>query len=286
MRTDLLLLLLAAPLMLAGCPDPVDDDDSAAAADDDDDVIEAQSCPNDASNPSAPPAGEWLEVPGWSTPGDGTADREVWLHASGGATDGAPLVIFLTGRTAPTQAGIEEQIADLLALRGWADAGGWIAAVPLPGPAEMDSLGWYVGSQDDLDYFAAALDAIEDAYAVDRNRIHIVGWAEGGRIALYLAHAFSERIASVVDFAGPSPWANPPALPWPRPVPAMFVHGPGDGLVPLSAVEEAAAIFEEAGAPVHTWYDYPVGHEWDPSVGGQLQVEIARFLGLYCLTPQ
>ena len=284
MRTHLLLPLLVAAL-LAGCPDTNDDDD--VATDDDDGAIEAQSCPNDASTPTAPPAGEWLDVPGWSTPGDGSADREVWLHSSGSAGSGAPLILFLTGRTAPTQAGIEQEVADLLALRDWADAGAWIAAVPLPGPAEMDNLGWYVGSPDDLDYFAAALDAVEDAYAVDRNRIHLVGWGEGGRIALYLAQAFSERIASVIDFAGPSPWAaDPPALPWPRPVPAMFIHGPSDALVPLAAVEEAAAVFEAAGAPVHTWYDYPVGHEWDPSIGGELQLEIARFLGLYCLSPE
>ena len=101
-----------------------------------------------------------------------------------------------------------------------------------------------------------------------------------------ICRAFSLRVATVVDFAGPSPWAaDPPPLPWPRPVPGMFIHGPGDALVPLSAVEDAAAVFEAAGAPVHTWYEYPTGHQWDPSVGGDLQVEIARFVGLYCLAP-
>ena len=284
MRT--LHLLLAIPLLLlAGCPDGNRDDDDDVT--DDDDAVEPQACPLDASAPSAPADGEWLEVDGWSTPGDGIADWEVWVHADEAPAIGAPLVLFLTGRTPTTREGIEDEIAALLALRDWAGASGWIAAVPLPGPAEMDSLGWYVGSQDDLDGFAATLDTLEDSFAVDRNRIHLVGWGEGGRIAQYLAHAFSERVASVIDFAGPSPWSgDPPPLPWPRPVPAMFIHGPADGLVPLSAVEEAAAVFEEAGAPVHTWFDYPVGHEWDPSIGGALQVEVASFLGLYCLQPQ
>ncbi len=281
MRTLPLLLCLA---LLTACPDGDDDD---VAIDDDDGGLDPQDCGLDPSSPVAPPDGEWLEVDGWSTPADDLADREVWVYGADAPDDGAPLVVFLVGRTPTSRAQIEADVAELLALRDWGEASGWLAAVVLPGPAEMDALGWYVGSQDDLDYFDAALDAVEAAWTVDRNRIHLVGWGEGGRIALYLAQAFSERVASVIDFAGPSPWSgDPPPLPWPRPVPAMFIHGPADGLVPLSSVEEAAAVFEEAGAPVHTWYDYPVGHEWDPSIGGALQVEVAEFLGLYCLDPQ
>lgn len=263
-------------LMLCACPDA--DDDSAA----DDAGQEPQVCSADPSSPAWPPDGEWIEVEGWSTPGDGSADREIWVSGEGG-----PLVVYLLGRSGVTRESVEAEQLEPLGLRAWAEAAGHVAAVVLPGPAELGSLGWYVGSQDDLDYFGAALDRIEDALPVDRERIHLVGWGDGGRIAQYLGQAFSTRTATVVDFAGPGPWqGEPPPLPWPRPLPALFVHGPADEVVPLSAVQAAAAVFAEAGAPVHTWYDYPVGHEWDPSVGGPLQSRIAGFESLYCLHPE
>jgi polyhydroxybutyrate depolymerase len=279
----LLLLLLLVPLALTGCPDG-DDDDSALPGDDDDDAVEPQLCPEDPSTGDLPPDGGWLEVEGWGTPGDGIADREIWVHPPSG--DGpAPLAVFVAGRSVTTREAVEEQVAEAMGLAAWGDAADWAVAVVLPGPAELESLGWYVGSQDDLDYFGAALDRLEAAFVIDRNRIHLAGHGEGGRIALYLAWAFGGRIASVIDFAGPSPWPADPPETWERPVPALFIHGPGDALVPISAMEAAAAIFEEAGAPVHTFFDYPVGHAWDPSVGGELQAAIAQFVTWYCLEP-
>ncbi|NQV03440.1 MAG: T9SS type A sorting domain-containing protein [Bacteroidia bacterium] len=64
--------------------------------------------------------------------------------------------------------------------------------------------GSYSASQDDVLFVSKIIDALVDTntWAIDTGRVHATGFSNGAEMALYLACALSDRIASVGDVSG------------------------------------------------------------------------------------
>lgn len=266
----LLCTVTAATLSAAGfaCGDPAPaDDDSAGTPGPDPTPAEPCDGAHDPSGGSGAPEGRsWLPVAGWTTDTDAVPDREVLLHVPAGIdpTVGAPLMVLMTRPIPQDRAAIEQIAFDYLGQDAFADSEGWIFAMPMPGPFEAGQLGWYSQLDSERGFLGAAIDAIEAALPVDRQRIHLYGTSAGGRYAVAFGHAATTRIASVIDHAGSNPFSQWPALPWPRALPALLIHDEADPIVSRAAMEDVRDMFLDAGAEVEAAFEYDRGHEWVP----------------------
>ena len=53
-----------------------------------------------------------------------------------------------------------------------------------------------------MGYFHQVIDKLIEEYKVDKNRIYVVGWSNGGTMAYRLACEMSDRIAGVISYVG------------------------------------------------------------------------------------
>jgi polyhydroxybutyrate depolymerase len=98
------------------------------------------------------------------------------------------------------------------------------------GRVDMESMAYKTGI-DDVRFISQLIDYIESQYPVDRNKVYVVGFSNGGMMALRLGIAIPEKLAAVASVSGLLP--KHLALVNPRkPVPVLIIHGTGDRIVP------------------------------------------------------
>ncbi len=260
-----LLGVLAALALLSGCPATGVDDDDDTSADDDDGSDFVCGLP---SNGSGGPDGlTWLEVDGYSTPADAVPDYEIAVYQPPGIDASVALpLLLITARRMPLDRPTNEMILfgdqPNLSLDTYADEQQWLGAMLLPGPTG-DGLNW-TSSPEDLTYWHAAVDLLEANYNVDRDRIWQAGSSAGGNATVYLGHVTADRTAAIADHAGSNPYqGNWPATPWDDDCAGVFIHDINDTIVPRASVEDAAAMWEDAGQHTEREYEYSAGHAWD-----------------------
>jgi polyhydroxybutyrate depolymerase len=193
---------------------------------------------NAGSAPAAATDGPSLGcAPGTPTLVSGSFDLDVGAElrrydlvapaASGAA---APLLIALHGYAMTA--------AEMAVMTGWsalAEQDGAVVVYPL-GLGQPTS--WNAGSccgssaaRDDLAFIDRLLDELEAVACVDRARVYVAGFSNGGMLAERLACERSDRIAAVASVAGslaiPLADCNPS-----EPVPVLHIHGTADPLVP------------------------------------------------------
>lgn len=83
---------------------------------------------------------------------------------------------------------------------------------------------------DDVGHLLAIIEEISDAYAVDPDRIHLVGHSNGGFMSYRMACEHADVIASVVSLAGAT-FADPDACQPSEPVGVVQVHGTADPVI-------------------------------------------------------
>ena len=254
-------LLFGALLATTGCPDATDDDDSAAAVDDDDD--------DGGCGLASGGAGGAMDTLRWfgpdggpGSPGDGTSEYEMLVYAPSSAPTPMP-VLLLVGRRMPLAHGENETIFTQLGMTDFADTYGYLVALPNPGDTGNSQINW-TDSETDAAFFDDAMDVLESQYDIDVDRVHAVGSSAGGRAATYLGWAHADRLASIVNHAGSSPFGTWPETPWANECAGLFIHDDDDPIVPRSAIEAVVAEWEAAGQVTETYYDYPNEHEWRP----------------------
>jgi predicted esterase len=275
MRDRLLFLLLCGALVLCGCP--ADDDDDSSGTDDDD----AAGCVVDGSGGSGGASeGAWLPVGGWTTDGDVAPDYEVYVFAPANLVSPAPVAILTSNPVQPDRGEIERLITDYISypngLDAWAELQGFIVAFPVGGVVEQGQLAFRFGF--DESFMSAAIDAIAGNYDIDRNSVHLFGRSGGGRVAMQMAEAHSEKVASIMSLAGPNPFNSEPD--WEQPVAGLFIHDPDDPVVSRTSVQARVEAFEDGGAHVETFFDYTGGHDWDAA---QIEPRMADFFVRMCL---
>lgn len=102
-----------------------------------------------------------------------------------------------------------------------------------------------------------ALIHAEHARGIPYERIAVVGFSQGGAMALHTGLAFSERLAGVVVLSAyelegtVQHEAN-------RDTPMFFGHGSADMVVPVGS---GRAAFESVGGDRASWQEWPMAHE-------------------------
>jgi polyhydroxybutyrate depolymerase len=106
---------------------------------------------------------------------------------------------------------------------------------------------------DDVGFVRAAIDALVASHRIDRARVIVVGYSNGGQMALRLLHEAPELLAGAVVIAATMPapenFLAPPAGTPVVPRPVALVHGTADRIVPYGggAMSRFARAFFRVG---------------------------------------
>lgn len=93
---------------------------------------------------------------------------------------------------------------------------------------------------DDIGFIFAALEDVARAVNIDRRRVYVTGFSNGGMLTHYLGATQGRRVAAIAPVAGAMGGSGAPAEPvWRlpdavRPLPTMLVHGTADDRVPYA----------------------------------------------------
>jgi polyhydroxybutyrate depolymerase len=165
----------------------------------------------------------------------GGLKRQALVYAPAPPTpsNGSPLVFVFHGH-----GGSMQNIARTMNIQSiWPEA---IVVYPqgVPTPTKVDPAGkkdgWQRGASEqggrDLRFFDAMLDTVAKKYAVDRQRIYVTGFSNGGVFAYVLWEARPKVFAAVAPCAGlPLPGTHMKV-----PKPAFIVAGEADAIVPIA----------------------------------------------------
>lgn len=206
-------------------------------------------------------------------PGAGATASVIWLHGLGADGHdfepippllGLPKVRFILPHATPRPVTINNRHV----MRAWYD----ILSLDFSGVRESEAD--IRGSQAQIE----ALILREQQRGIPSERIVVVGFSQGGAMALHVGLRWGERLAGVVVLSAYLVMSETLAAdqsPANATTPILFCHGSRDPIVPLwlgkAAHDQVKAASPER--PVQ-WYDYPMQHAVCP----EEIAEIARFL--------
>lgn len=179
----------------------------------------------------------------------GRTTRHFLLHVPPGAAAAArPLLVVLHGR-----GGDAEAVRHASGLDALADAAGFLVAYPegSRGWLGLFRTDWNAGAccgaaarqgVDDVGFLRALIDRVAEAGLVDRRRVYVAGFSDGGRMAYHVACRAADVVAAIGVVAGSL--VSPDCAPS-RPVPVVAFHGTAD---PSVAYDEP--IPPAAGGPL------------------------------------
>lgn len=130
-------------------------------------------------------------------------------------------------------------------MRALAPPRGYVVVQPTA-PGVVPS--WGIGEHDDVVW--ELLLATIDTFAIDRDRVHVTGFSQGGMMSFRLVCAHADQLASIAPVAGAGCFDEPAVE-----VPILYVHGHLDTIVPwqTSAVPQRDAIT--------SWWTFGAGAE-------------------------
>lgn len=108
----------------------------------------------------------------------------------------------------------------------------------------------------------------------------IVGFSQGGVLALALAAERFEGVAAFVDLAGALP-SGYPVRDGTATAQVISLHGREDTTVPIAATRRALQGLRKAGIPVRA-VELPGGHDATPQLRSEARRAIAQVLGQEC----
>ncbi len=107
---------------------------------------------------------------------------------------------------------------------------------------------------DDSAYLRGIIDTLMDQYAIDPDRVYVMGHSNGGFMALRMAYEHSDVLAAVVSLAGANHLErrDPP----PHAVHVLQIHGTDDETIAFQGGEIQENRYPSARATVERWADY------------------------------
>ncbi|MBI1815025.1 MAG: alpha/beta fold hydrolase [Deltaproteobacteria bacterium] len=154
--------------------------------------------------------------------------------------------------------------------------------VPLgPSPEYGHGYGWFpitMGAPPDPGQFSAAIgslrtfiDAALTRYAIDRKKLVMLGFSQGGVVAYALALAQPERFAGLAALSSwlPAALAQQFSAAAHDRLPTLVQHGTRDELIDVARARESVEALRGLRVPV-TYREYDMGHEINPSSLGDL----------------
>lgn len=114
----------------------------------------------------------------------------------------------------------------------------------------------------DTAFFDALIREIEGKYAVDANRVYVVGMSNGGYFAHLIAQARSEVVAAAASHSGALGLQTIGGIRAKRKFPVIIIHGAQDRLFQISMARENAEKYRREGHEVKFVELPDVGHLW------------------------
>jgi polyhydroxybutyrate depolymerase len=165
---------------------------------------------------------------------DGTK-RDVWLHlpANYDASKPVPLMLVFNG-VGDGGSGMEK----FTGMSKRADEQGFAVAY-LDGSGIQHSYNnheWpFDNSADDVKYTSKVIDTLEKDLSIDKSRVGLVGFSEGGSFAHLAASQLSDKVSSVGEVEG---WMTGKESKTSSPVSELSIHGQDDRIVPFGGTED------------------------------------------------
>ncbi len=160
--------------------------------------------------------------------------REYYLYLPPDLAPGAPLVVVLHGR-----GGSAEGMARLTAFDAVAARHGFAVVYPQGIDAQWNYVAGIPGYElaaDDLGFLPALVEALVTAHDLDRTRVFVVGFSNGGFMAQRLACAARDVFAAFATVAAAGYAGLPEVCGPPAPVSVLMVHGTDDQVVPFGGL--------------------------------------------------
>lgn len=171
-------------------------------------------------------------------PGQHPAEYRLHLPKDYDGKEALPVVILYHGygRT-KGQGGTErgaEGMEEVSGLSELADKERFIAVFPNGDKKSSYSFNngqWFFSKRDDEKYTERMLDELEDNLNIDKDRIYMVGYSQGGSFTHNIANKMSDRVAAVVENAG---WMTGKEKLPESPFPIMSIQSKSDKVAPMN----------------------------------------------------
>ena len=171
----------------------------------------------------------------------------------------APLVILLHGR-----AWDGDSMEGLFGLTNEANNRGYIYCYP-DGLATFTGVRYwnatnacccqgfpFTSCEDDVGYLTDLITVLQNTYAIDSDRIHLIGHSNGGFMSHRMACERADLITSIISVSGMT-WSDPANCNPSEPVPVLQVHGTLDPIILYGGGILGAGVYPSATATCETW---------------------------------
>lgn len=118
--------------------------------------------------------------------------------------------------------------------------------------------------------------------AKNSNPIILLGFSQGGVMAMEAGLNYKGKIAGIVSMSGymPDPWSTLTKAEAPFETPILLVHGTQDEIVPVEGSRHAAESLLQTGYTAVTLKEFPMGHQ----ISGESLETVREFLKIFLKT--
>jgi polyhydroxybutyrate depolymerase len=108
---------------------------------------------------------------------------------------------------------------------------------------------------DDIGFAAALVDYLASEFEGDPERVYAIGYSNGGHLVMRLAHAIPERLAGIAVISATQLLAGQQHAvdSGPAGVPALFIHGTKDRMVPYDGGTSGMRVRRPWGPALSAW---------------------------------
>ncbi|MEQ8409768.1 MAG: PHB depolymerase family esterase [Gammaproteobacteria bacterium] len=113
---------------------------------------------------------------------------------------------------------------------------------------------FYESSVDDVAYINSIIDALMADYAIDSERVYLIGHSNGGFMSYRMAYEHSDRFTAIASLAGASHMEERPAPA--SPIHVLQIHGTADGTISYTGGDIQGTRYPSAMQTVSRWASY------------------------------
>lgn len=155
-------------------------------------------------------------------------DRQTILYAPSGLGAKPPLVYVIHGFNMSGQ-----QEVTLTQMNKVADTAKFVVVYPNALKNGSDQQSWDLAGTTDYNYIMSLIDTVEGRYKIDRNRVYISGFSQGGFFSFNLGCRHGDKIAAIAPVSG---LLNQTCT-LKRPLPTHFTYGTNEGFDTKTFIE-------------------------------------------------
>jgi poly(3-hydroxybutyrate) depolymerase len=164
----------------------------------------------------------------------GGVARHFILHSPTGLSK--PPVVFVLHGTGMTGA----QMVDNTKMDAVADREKFLAVYP-----NGINNSWQTAPATDFEFLLAIVDTLDARYHIDRDRVYVSGFSQGGVMAYHAACRYADKFAAVVPVSGRIQETCTPK----RAIPLLAIFGTSDVLTPDAFMKDLGIIADFDGCP-------------------------------------